>query len=80
MPALSQRDWRGPAHCEYCQRAFSDTVPPTWDHIIPKSRGGRDRRENLVASCERCNSDKANQLLSEWVDRWYYRTLNEVKD
>jgi 5-methylcytosine-specific restriction endonuclease McrA len=41
--------------CQYC----GTTTPPiTVDHIIPKSRGGADTWENLVAACIRCNNVK----------------------
>jgi len=32
----------------------------TWDHVIPKSRGGSDKPENRVISCVSCNQDKGN--------------------
>ncbi|MFE1744620.1 HNH endonuclease [Coleofasciculus sp. H7-2] len=31
------------------------------DHIIPKSAGGSDERENLAASCYRCNEFKGTK-------------------
>mmetsp|Transcript_35235 Transcript_35235/g.92755 ORF Transcript_35235/g.92755 Transcript_35235/m.92755 type:complete len:245 (-) Transcript_35235:20-754(-) len=37
----------------------------TIDHIVPRSRGGSNAWDNLVACCHRCNSRKANRLLSE---------------
>ena len=30
------------------------------DHILPKSRGGKDKQENFGWSCERCNGAKAS--------------------
>lgn len=36
------------------------------DHIIPKSRGGTDVPDNMVASCRDCNEAKDNLLLNEW--------------
>lgn len=41
--------------CQYCG---TSTPPITVDHIIPKSRGGADTWENLVAACIRCNNVK----------------------
>jgi len=35
------------------------------DHVHPISRGGRDRWNNVVAACKRCNQHKGNRLLSE---------------
>ncbi len=48
--------------CAYgCRHAAT-----TLDHVVPKSRGGSNDADNLVASCERCNTSKGNKLLHEW--------------
>jgi len=39
------------------------------DHIIPKSKGGPDIRENLVWCCQPCNNHKANRLDVEMMRR-----------
>jgi 5-methylcytosine-specific restriction endonuclease McrA len=41
--------------CQYCG---SKKNPLTIDHIIPKSRGGEDSWENLVAACVKCKQQK----------------------
>jgi 5-methylcytosine-specific restriction endonuclease McrA len=46
--------------CAYCQRAAN-----TIDHVQPKSRGGQDTWENLVACCLRCNNIKGDKTLHE---------------
>lgn len=46
--------------CVYCT-ARADTI----DHVQPRSRGGAHSWDNCVASCARCNSRKADRLLSE---------------
>jgi 5-methylcytosine-specific restriction endonuclease McrA len=44
--------------CQYC----GSTSPPiTVDHILPKSQGGGESWENLVAACIRCNNVKDNR-------------------
>lgn len=50
--------------CMYCARP-SLSSQLTRDHIVPKSRGGTDKWENVVAACRRCNQYKANYLLEE---------------
>jgi hypothetical protein len=37
------------------------------DHVIPVSRGGEHRDDNLVTACEPCNRSKGAKLLSEWL-------------
>ena len=48
----------------YCAALFPGSQL-TRDHIVPLSRGGVDRWENVVAACRRCNQHKANHLLEE---------------
>ena len=43
--------------CYYCDEVFSSNELHL-DHIIPKSKGGRDKKENLTASCLKCNLTK----------------------
>jgi len=50
--------------CLYCGNKFS-TERLSRDHVIPKSRGGQDRWENLVTACKRCNQRKGDSLLEE---------------
>lgn len=37
------------------------------DHIIPTSRGGKDSIENMVLSCQSCNSAKGNMTSEEFA-------------
>ena len=37
----------------------------TFDHIIPRSRGGRTTWENVVAACAPCNLAKGNRSLND---------------
>lgn len=60
-PALFYRD---NCQCLYCGYYFSFT-DLSRDHVIPSSRGGEDKWENVVAACKRCNQRKGNALLSE---------------
>ncbi|AFZ37744.1 HNH endonuclease [Stanieria cyanosphaera PCC 7437] len=48
--------------CQYC-RAKNEQL--TLDHVIPRSRGGGDTWENLVAACVRCNVKKGSRTPKE---------------
>jgi 5-methylcytosine-specific restriction endonuclease McrA len=40
--------------CQYCGNGFP-THELTFDHVIPKSKGGTTRWDNIVAACGPCN-------------------------
>jgi hypothetical protein len=48
--------------CVYCKKR---NIPLEIEHIIPKSRGGTDRINNLTISCRSCNLKKSNKLECE---------------
>ena len=52
--------------CAYCSSSAS-----TIDHVLPRSRGGADSWENLVACCLRCNNVKGDRTPHEmgWTMR-----------
>lgn len=50
--------------CLYCGGEHSDS-DLTRDHVVPKSRGGGDTWDNVVAACRRCNHRKGDRLLHE---------------
>ncbi len=50
--------------CQYCGEYGNDKTL-TWDHILPKSKNGKNTWENLVTSCVRCNREKDNLTLDE---------------
>ncbi len=45
--------------CQYCGAKGE----LTFDHVIPRSRGGRTTWENVVASCGPCNLKKGSRTL-----------------
>lgn len=51
-------------HCQYCGSAFR-TNDLTFDHVIPKSRGGRTSWTNIVTACRTCNTIKGNKMPRE---------------
>lgn len=44
--------------CQYC--GTKDDL--TFDHVVPRSRGGRTTWENVVAACAPCNLKKGSRL------------------
>ena len=50
--------------CMYCGNKFSH-YELTRDHVHPRSRGGKDIWENVVAACKRCNHFKADRTPEE---------------
>lgn len=47
--------------CQYCGDGFP-TPELTFDHVIPRSRGGRTTWENVVTACGPCNLRKGSRL------------------
>lgn len=47
--------------CQYCGDDFK-THDLTFDHVIPRSKGGRTNWENIVAACQCCNAKKGNSM------------------
>lgn len=47
--------------CQYCGRKDALTL----DHVMPKSRGGRDTWQNLVTACQKCNTLKGDRTPEE---------------
>jgi 5-methylcytosine-specific restriction endonuclease McrA len=48
--------------CQYCGYKGKDL---TFDHVVPKSRGGKTRWDNVVAACQSCNLRKAAKTTSQ---------------
>ncbi|KQR44056.1 5-methylcytosine-specific restriction endonuclease McrA [Frigoribacterium sp. PvP120] len=68
VPVSRRGVLRRDAHrCAYCGATAS-----TIDHVQPRSRGGADSWENLVACCLRCNNVKSDRTPAEmgWSLRW----------
>lgn len=50
--------------CVYCGREHP-TQELTFDHVVPRSRGGRTSWENVVTACGPCNLRKGSKLPQE---------------
>ena len=50
--------------CFYCGKVL-EYEHATLDHVIPKYKGGKDKWNNLVISCQKCNNNKGHKYLKE---------------
>ena len=61
--------------CAYC----GSTENITLDHVKPRSLGGPDTSQNIVAACHQCNNDKGHQDWKEWYEAQYFHTWERMK-
>lgn len=50
--------------CQYCGEGHA-THELTFDHVIPRAKGGGTSWENIVAACRPCNLKKGSDLPSQ---------------
>lgn len=50
--------------CQYCGQGLP-VHDLTFDHVVPRSRGGRTTWANVVAACSPCNLRKSDRLPKE---------------
>lgn len=48
--------------CQYCHKKETEL---TFDHVIPRSKGGKTRWDNVVAACTTCNMKKSNKTTNQ---------------
>ncbi len=56
--------FRDQYRCQYCGKRYPSSEL-TWDHVLPKARGGKTEWENLVTCCVDCNRKKGGRVPSE---------------
>ena len=56
-----------PTLCFYC----GSPENLTWDHKVPRSRGGSNHRTNLVRCCYPCNQRKGAKTVEEFMSAQY---------
>jgi len=54
---LARDNWT----CLFCGRTAKDGVSLEVDHIIPRSKGGKDEMKNYQTLCKKCNIGKSNR-------------------
>ena len=50
--------------CQYCHQSHP-AHQLTYDHVVPRSRGGETNWTNVVTACIRCNLKKGNKFLHQ---------------
>ena len=53
--------------CQYCGKKVSISSM-SFDHVIPRSKGGETSWNNIVIACTRCNSEKGNKLVGKYKE------------
>jgi len=68
--------------CQYCEKPLY-LHEMTYDHVWPKSKGGKLEWDNVVAACPSCNLKKGdNKPIGQWKPKrapykpTYYELLN----
>lgn len=55
---------RDGGRCQYCGQRF-ESSELTLDHVVPRSRGGKNEWSNLVTACKKDNHRKADRTPEE---------------
>lgn len=62
--------------CAYCNSNENLTL----DHIIPRSKGGKDDKSNVICACKQCNTLKGHTLWSDWFKTQDFFTSERYAD
>lgn len=57
--------------CFWCGENISVSLG-TFDHLVPRSKGGSNSCINLIIACQRCNQERASKNAREtigWIKR-----------
>lgn len=66
LKLIAARD--GSFNCAYCGRELS-LAEATIEHIVPRSRGGRNNLYNMAIACKECNVKCSNMSVVEKVKK-----------
>jgi hypothetical protein len=54
--------------CHYCGKAITEKDELTVDHVIPLSKGGNSKNDNLVIACKACNREKSSLNADRYTE------------
>ena len=63
--------------CQYCGETFS-AKDLTFEHVIPRSKGGETSWTNIVAACDLCNVKKDNRTSMKPIRAPFVPTAGEL--
>lgn len=69
--------------CQYCGDKFHDNHKGlSFDHVIPRAKGGKTVWKNIVAACHQCNTEKGMKSI-EPINKPaapnYYQLVNKIR-
>ncbi len=72
-------------HCAYTGKKFSKELPPTFEHVLPKSKGGSCKHSNGLAIGLKINQKRSNLRFDLWLKKFpeiiknIQKYLNELR-
>ncbi len=71
-------------YCAYCETEMTLELgydkTATVDHVIAQSLGGPKKHFNEVAACNKCNNQKGNMPIADWLRVLMERKENERRE
>lgn len=61
--------------CHYCEQEFHSGSPPTFDHIIPVSKGGK-MSDGWVLACTLCNNARGDCPYDQYLSAVYTEAVD----
>lgn len=65
--------------CQYCGEQFPGPEL-TFDHLVPRAKGGKTRWDNIVSACLRCNALKADRPAQQRGRRGVAGSLRPLRE
>ena len=81
QPSAKQRlsaHMRDGFDCTYCGKAIAEFDDLTVDHVLPKKHGGTNEAGNLTTCCFKCNQDKGNLILTQYLRAFEIKVTEKI--
>jgi len=63
--------------CQYCGNVFSSNEL-TFDHVVPRCKGGQTSFDNIVSACVGCNTRKSNKSIMKPLNKPKHPTARQL--